>query len=170
MMGATVGGLYAALNRAGMRKFWRSPTTQLNVVITGGGKGVGKAVAREFLRSANHHACHADYDLLHVSKHHVRCARTCFACCYLASVSCPTLQCAECMCFRSGDQVFITSRTAAGVQDVVTDMHAEVHSTVPYNSSAVLMVRSCMQLLRCPAKYEASLPDLSMTKVASICG
>ena len=50
MMGATVGGLYAALNRAGMRKFWRSPTTQLNVVITGGGKGIGKAIAREFLR------------------------------------------------------------------------------------------------------------------------
>ena len=39
MMGATVGGLYAALNRAGMRKFWRSPSTQLNVLITGGGKG-----------------------------------------------------------------------------------------------------------------------------------
>ena len=52
-MGATVGGLYAALNRAGMRKFWRSPGTQLNVVITGGGKGIGKAIAREFLRSVN---------------------------------------------------------------------------------------------------------------------
>lgn len=50
MMGATVGGLYAALNRAGMRKFWRTPNTQLNVVITGGGKGIGKAIAREFLR------------------------------------------------------------------------------------------------------------------------
>lgn len=50
MMGATVGSLYAALNRAGMRKFWRAPTTQLNVVITGASKGVGKAIAREFLR------------------------------------------------------------------------------------------------------------------------
>ncbi|KAL3130994.1 hypothetical protein ABBQ38_000318 [Trebouxia sp. C0009 RCD-2024] len=76
MMGATVGGLYAALNRAGMRKFWRSPSTQLNVLITGGGKGIGKAIAREFL--------------------------------------------------RSGDKVFITSRTVAGVQSVVADMRAEV--------------------------------------------
>ncbi len=50
-MGATVGGLYAALNRAGMRRFWRAPDTQLNVVITGGGRGIGKAIAREFLRS-----------------------------------------------------------------------------------------------------------------------
>ena len=49
-MGAFVGGWYAALNRAGMRRFWRAPNTQLNVVITGGGKGVGKALAREFLR------------------------------------------------------------------------------------------------------------------------
>ena len=51
-MGAFVGGWYAALNRAGMRRFWRAPDTQLNVVITGGGKGVGKALAREFLRYA----------------------------------------------------------------------------------------------------------------------
>lgn len=29
--------------------------------------------------------------------------------------------------FRSGDQVFITSRTAAGVQDVVVDMETEVN-------------------------------------------
>lgn len=50
MMGATVGGLFAALNRAGMRKFWRAPNTQLNVVITGASRGVGKALAREFLR------------------------------------------------------------------------------------------------------------------------
>ena len=65
MMGATVGGLYAALNRAGMRKFWRSPSTQLNVVITGGGKGIGKAIAREFLRSDSQYMyiliCHTVY-------------------------------------------------------------------------------------------------------------
>lgn len=50
MMGATVGTLFAALNRAGMRRFWRAPNTQLNVVITGASKGIGKAIAREFLR------------------------------------------------------------------------------------------------------------------------
>lgn len=75
-MGATVGGLYAALNRAGMRRFWRAPDTQLNVVITGGGRGIGKAIAREFL--------------------------------------------------RSGDKVFITSRTATGVHKVAADMREEV--------------------------------------------
>lgn len=79
-MGAFVGGWYAALNRAGMRRFWRAPDTQLNVVITGGGKGVGKALAREFL--------------------------------------------------RSGDKVFITSRTTAGVQKVREDMRAEVNAAV----------------------------------------
>lgn len=79
-MGATVGGLYAALNRAGMRRFWRAPDTQLNVVITGGGRGIGKAIAREFL--------------------------------------------------RSGDRVFITSRTTSGVQKVAADMRAEVSPDV----------------------------------------
>lgn len=48
--GGALGGFYAALNRAGMKRFWKSPKLPLNVVITGGAKGIGKALAREFLR------------------------------------------------------------------------------------------------------------------------
>lgn len=53
-MGAVLGSLYAALNRFGMKRFWRTPPAPLNVVVTGSTKGIGKAIAREFLRS-NHH-------------------------------------------------------------------------------------------------------------------
>lgn len=52
LAGGALGGLYAALNRLGMKRFWRSPRAPLNVVITGGARGIGKALAREFLRCA----------------------------------------------------------------------------------------------------------------------
>lgn len=48
--GGLLGGLYAGLNRAGMRRFWRAPQDPLCVVVTGGTKGIGKALAREFLQ------------------------------------------------------------------------------------------------------------------------
>ena len=48
--GGALGVLFAALNRYGMKRFWRAPRAPLNVVVTGGGKGIGKAIAREFLR------------------------------------------------------------------------------------------------------------------------
>ncbi len=50
MTGGAVGGLFSALNRFGMKRFWLAPTAQLNVVITGASRGLGKAIAREFLR------------------------------------------------------------------------------------------------------------------------
>lgn len=76
-------------------------------------------------------------------------------------MSCPTL---SAYVFRSGDQVFITSRTMAGVQDVVADMQAEVNAITPYNSPAKLMVRSRVQIQCCPAKYKAVLSELSRLK------
>ena len=49
-VGAILGAAYAALNRMGMKRIWRAPHAPLNVVVTGGTKGLGKAMAREFLR------------------------------------------------------------------------------------------------------------------------
>lgn len=49
-VGAGVGGLYAGLNRVGVKRLWTTPRRPLNVVITGSTKGIGKALAREFLR------------------------------------------------------------------------------------------------------------------------
>ena len=49
-VGAIVGAAYAALNRLGMKRIWRAPYSPLNVVVTGGTRGLGKAMAREFLK------------------------------------------------------------------------------------------------------------------------
>ena len=59
-VGAMVGAAFAALNRFGMKRIWRAPYGPLNVVITGGTRGLGKAMAREFLKcgldtSMSHH-------------------------------------------------------------------------------------------------------------------
>lgn len=45
-----MGSLYAALNRYGMKRAWKAPAAPLNVLITGSTKGLGKGLAREFLR------------------------------------------------------------------------------------------------------------------------
>lgn len=51
--GGALGGLYSAANHIGVRRLWRSPTGPLRVVVTGGSTGIGKALAREFLRSGD---------------------------------------------------------------------------------------------------------------------
>jgi len=66
--GAALGALYAGLNRAGMRRFWRAPREPLCVVITGGTKGIGKALAREFLQ------CDMMLDLSSCSPCQIRCS------------------------------------------------------------------------------------------------
>lgn len=60
-VGAGVGGLYAGLNRMGVKRLWTAPTRPLNVVITGSTKGIGKALAREFLRCAYPSHCDCGY-------------------------------------------------------------------------------------------------------------
>ena len=49
-LGAGLGVFFAALNRFGLRRFWRESSTPLNVVITGSTRGIGKALARELLK------------------------------------------------------------------------------------------------------------------------
>ena len=46
--------LFAALHRYCHVRLWRPPQNPLNVVITGGSKGLGKALAREFLQHGDH--------------------------------------------------------------------------------------------------------------------
>ncbi|GLC45113.1 hypothetical protein PLESTB_001469700 [Pleodorina starrii] len=47
--GAAVGGLFAAMHRFGNRRLWPAPRRPITVVVTGGTRGLGKALAREFL-------------------------------------------------------------------------------------------------------------------------
>jgi len=52
-VGAAIGLLFAGLNRYGVVRWWRSPVAPQRVVITGSTKGIGKALAREFLRAGD---------------------------------------------------------------------------------------------------------------------
>jgi chlorophyll(ide) b reductase len=53
IIGGTLGAAYVVLNNAGLQYTWRQPDQNLNIVITGGTKGIGKALAREFLRAGD---------------------------------------------------------------------------------------------------------------------
>jgi NAD(P)-dependent dehydrogenase (short-subunit alcohol dehydrogenase family) len=44
-----VGGVFATLNRYCNARLWRPPASPLNIVVTGSTRGLGKALAREFL-------------------------------------------------------------------------------------------------------------------------
>ena len=50
LAGGALGGLAAAAHHAAVRHVWRQPARPLRVVITGGSCGIGKALAREFLK------------------------------------------------------------------------------------------------------------------------
>lgn len=49
-LGGSLGALFTCLNRVALRHHWRAPNHPLHVVITGGSRGLGKALAREHLR------------------------------------------------------------------------------------------------------------------------
>jgi chlorophyll(ide) b reductase len=48
-IGAALGGIFTLLNLYSLSFLWRTPPRPLNIVITGGSRGVGKALAREHL-------------------------------------------------------------------------------------------------------------------------
>jgi len=49
LLGACLGGLFAALHRHASVRLWRPPAAPLRLVITGGTRGLGKALARQAL-------------------------------------------------------------------------------------------------------------------------
>ncbi len=53
LAGAAVGGLFACLNRFCDRRVWVSPRQPLHVVVTGGSRGLGKALCRELLAAGD---------------------------------------------------------------------------------------------------------------------
>ncbi|GLI58802.1 hypothetical protein VaNZ11_000568 [Volvox africanus] len=53
LSGAAVGGLFAAMNRFCNRRVWPAPRQPITVIITGGSRGLGKAMAREFLAAGD---------------------------------------------------------------------------------------------------------------------
>lgn len=47
--GAVIGSIFATVNRYCNARLWRPPASPLNIVVTGSTRGLGKALAREFL-------------------------------------------------------------------------------------------------------------------------
>lgn len=52
-VGFFIGSLFAFVHRAAYVRAWKMPERPLNVVITGGTRGIGRAMAREFLRAGD---------------------------------------------------------------------------------------------------------------------
>lgn len=52
-VGGAIGIYFAVLNAVAHQRLWQKPHKTLNVVITGSTRGIGKAVAREFLRAGD---------------------------------------------------------------------------------------------------------------------
>lgn len=53
VVGGSVGLGFAVFNAIAKRRLWSSPKKPLNVVITGSTRGIGKALAREFLKAGD---------------------------------------------------------------------------------------------------------------------
>ncbi|GMH43428.1 hypothetical protein BSKO_11350 [Bryopsis sp. KO-2023] len=53
VVGGSVGLGFALFNSIAQRRLWSSPKKSLNVVITGSTRGIGKALAREFLKTGD---------------------------------------------------------------------------------------------------------------------
>lgn len=51
--GAAIGAAFTAIERFAQSHVWAQPNDGLHVVITGGSRGLGKALAREMLRAGD---------------------------------------------------------------------------------------------------------------------
>ncbi len=147
-MGAVLGSLYAALNRFGMKRFWRMPHAPLNVVVTGGTKGLGKAIAREFLRSAliklpnpltlevlqllGMLAYYISVGLLLLCLQVVGRAAIWSVCDVNCSGVC-----------RSGDRVMVSSRSVQAVRKAMNELREEV-TALPMSCSTLICRGKCL--------------------------
>lgn len=124
MAGAALGSLaFSARVHIGERRLWRAPEAPLRVVIVGGSCGIGKALAREFLRCAGGGGlplswCGGAGPCPWAAVSHLPNS--------LLTAPPSRLPPAPARCRSCGDYVVVTSRSAAGAQQAVQQLREEV--------------------------------------------
>jgi hypothetical protein len=148
-----MGGLAtAAHDFIGVQRLWRLPHGPLRVVITGGSSGVGKALAREFLRYGCL-LCACDNSIKGLTcKEQVGafllCALNsetiCALVCRFLTKPAPTLTPSP--PGRCGDRVMVTSRTAQGAQAAMQQLREEVGPDANITGTSVEEPFCCLVL------------------------
>lgn len=138
--GGLLGCLASAAGVVGARRLWRAPSAPLRVVITGGSSGIGKAMAREFLRRGERSAPQRPMLGPAVGLRKAGCPAARVASKHgaqqgTALPSWPSrLQKRQERCWaprcRCGDRVLVTSRSEAGAQAAAQQLRQEVGPAV----------------------------------------